>query len=284
MSNIENDQSQLSIVKPSIRTQDAMADLRSFEELKSKLLTEKDYQVISGKNFIKKSGWRKLALVFNISDQIVESTRTVRENGSFVWNLRVRATAPNGRFTEAVGACDSLERKFAHPEHDVYATGHTRSKSRAISDLIGAGEISAEEMDYDAEPLDLTAEPTDEEKEQVKSMFQPASEMYKQSEPVPVVEQNGNARRLELMYNGKAFPILESEPPFSRFFLQKICKNVVNSNPGARYELARDDKGRITAIVWSGLQNDQQFKELESTLAWSVKKVAEKRKGTLKEY
>ena len=108
--------------------------------------------------------------------------------------------------------------------------------------------------------------------------------MYKQSEPGPVVEQNGNARRLELMYNGKTFPVLESEPPFSRFFLQKICKNVINSNPGARYELARDDKGRITAIVWSGLRNDQQFKELESTLAWSVKKVAEKRKGTLKEY
>ena len=283
MSNIENDQSQLSIVKPSIRTQDAMADLRSFEELKSKLLTEKDYQVISGKNFIKKSGWRKLALVFNISDQIVDSSRTVRENGTFVWNFRVRATAPNGRFTEAVGACDSLERKFAHPEHDVYATGHTRSKSRAISDLIGAGEISAEEMDYDAEPMDLMAEPTEEEKEQVKSMFQPASVMYKPVDPGQV-EVDTNSRRLELIYNGKAFPVLESEAPFSRFFLQKICKNVINSNPGARYDLFRDDKGRITAIVWSGLRDEQQYKELESTLAWSLKKVAEKRKGTLKEY
>lgn len=277
---MENDQ--LSIVKPSIRTQDAMADLRSFEELKSKLLTEKDYQIISGKNFIKKSGWRKLALVFNISDQIVESTRAVRENGSFVWNFRVRATAPNGRFTEAVGACDSLERKFAHPEHDVYATAHTRSKSRAISDLIGAGEISAEEMDYDSEPMDLTAEPTEEEKEQVKSLFQPASEMYKPSNPSPV-EVDGNSRRLELTCNGKAFPVLETEAPFSRFFLQKICKNVINSNPGARYELVRDEKGRITALVWSGLRDEQQYKELESTLAWSIKKVAEKRKGTLKE-
>lgn len=283
MSNIENDQSQLSIVKPSILTQDAMADLRSFEELKSKLLTEKDYQVISGKNFIKKSGWRKLALVFNISDQIVDSSRTVRENGTFVWNFRVRATAPNGRFTEAVGACDSLERKFAHPEHDVFATGHTRAKSRAISDLIGAGEISAEEMDYDAEPMDLMTEPTEEEKEQVKSMFQPASEMYKPVDPSPV-EVDVNSRRLELTYNGKAFPVLENEAPFSRFFLQKICKNVINSIPGARYELARDEKGRVTAIVWSGLRDEQQYKELESTLAWSLKKVAEKRKGTLKEF
>ena len=31
-------------------------------------------------------------------------------------------------------------------EHDVYATAHTRAKNRAISDLVGGGEVSAEEM------------------------------------------------------------------------------------------------------------------------------------------
>ena len=139
-------EAQLEIVKPIVKTNDAIKDLKSFEELKANLLSESDYQAISGKNFIKKSGWRKLALVFNISDQIVESSKNVREDGSFTWTFRVRASAPNGRFTEAVASCDSRERKFAHVEHDVFATAHTRCKSRAISDLIGAGEISAEEM------------------------------------------------------------------------------------------------------------------------------------------
>ena len=32
-------------------------------------------------------------------------------------------------------------------EHDVISTAHTRAKSRAIADLIGAGEVSAEEME-----------------------------------------------------------------------------------------------------------------------------------------
>src|SRR5579872_3665397 len=118
-----------SIVKPIVKVQDALSDLRSFEQMKGKLLSKSDYQVIQGKNFIKKSGWRKLALVFNISDEVMEKTKETREDGSFVWTFRVRAKAPNGRHTEAVAACDSKERKFSHLEHDVLATAHTRGKS-----------------------------------------------------------------------------------------------------------------------------------------------------------
>jgi hypothetical protein len=41
--------------------------------------------------------------------------------------------------------CDGREH-WSHPG-DLPATAHTRAKNRAISDLIGAGEVSAEEMD-----------------------------------------------------------------------------------------------------------------------------------------
>ncbi len=282
MANVESsstEPTQLEIVKPIVKTQDAITDLRSFEELKSKLLSVKDYQVISGKNFIKKSGWRKLALVFNISDQIIGNSKETREDGSFIWTFKVRASAPNGRFTEAVAACDSRERRFAHPEHDVFGTAHTRAKSRAISDLIGAGEISAEEMDYDAESPSLDEDPTEEEKERVKTLFQSANQMYK-STASPKVEHlstSENSRRFDLTLEGRPFPVMENEPPFSRFFLEKICKSITKSNPGVRYELERDGQGKISAIVWYGLPGDQQ-KEVESTLAWSLKKVAEKRR------
>jgi len=117
-----------------------------FQELKSRLLTKEDHQTIAGKEYIKKSGWRKLAVAFGLSDQILGKTREEREDGSIVWEFHVRVTAPNGRYAEAVARCDSRERSFAHPEHDVEAVAHTRAKNRAISDLVAGGEVSAEEI------------------------------------------------------------------------------------------------------------------------------------------
>ena len=141
------------IVKMSVTVQDAVDNWKKFIELKSKLLDKQDYQSISGKNFIKKSGWRKLAQVFNISDSIIEAKRTDREDKSYVWEFTVRATAPNGRSTIGIGSCDSKERNFAHSEHDVKSTAHTRAKSRAISDMIGGGEVSAEEVSEFSNPV-----------------------------------------------------------------------------------------------------------------------------------
>ena len=48
---------------------------------------------------------------------------------------------------DAVGSCASNERRFAHIDHDVRAIAHTRSKNRAVADLVGGGEVSAEEIE-----------------------------------------------------------------------------------------------------------------------------------------
>ena len=90
------------------------------------------------------------ALAFNLSDEMLKEERKqykINNQEHFVWEATVRVTAPNGRFSEATASCASNERKFSHPEHDVRATAHTRAKNRAIADLIGGGEVSAEEMD-----------------------------------------------------------------------------------------------------------------------------------------
>ena len=145
-----------SVVEQYLSVDQAVKHYEEFEALKTKLLKEEDYQKIADKFFIKKSGWRKLALVFNVTDAIVYAKRIDREDSTFLWEFTVKATAPNGRTTEAIGSCDSRERKFAHLEHDVKATAHTRAKSRAISDLIGAGEVSAEEMDPPNEVKNVT--------------------------------------------------------------------------------------------------------------------------------
>jgi hypothetical protein len=297
MAQVESD-NQLEIVKPIVNAKDAISDLQVFEELKTNLLSSSDYQAISGKNFIKKSGWRKLALVFSISDQIMESSKLVREDGSFLWTFRVRASAPNGRFTEAVGSCDSRERNFAHVEHDVYATAHTRAKSRAISDLIGAGEISAEELDFDSqgssEPRTLIdTELSDEEAEKARNLLKSASAIFRAggegSSPMNAESPNGSdaneklvgdtVKKFELAIDGKAFHIAESEAPFSRFFIGKICKSVAEHNPGAHFQLEKDERGRVSSIVWHNLPHGQE-KEIANTLLWSLKKVAEKRKDS----
>jgi hypothetical protein len=152
------------MVKPAATALEAKEVWETVQEIKRNVLTPEDFRDYHGKKAIVKSGWRKFAAIFNLSDEIVEETRqdlgkaldkTLGEGfqREFQWKIKVKVTAPNGRFTIAVGHCSTLERfdvtrrKFGHPENDVYGTAHTRAKNRAISDLVGGGEVTAEELE-----------------------------------------------------------------------------------------------------------------------------------------
>jgi len=125
---------------------EAIADLYDkYDEIKSKIITSDDMVKIQGKNFTKKSGWRKIATAFSISDEIISKERDELEDGGVKWTVEVVASAPNGRESQGIGMCSSDERDNDRKEHDILATAHTRAKNRAISDLLG-GEVSAEEM------------------------------------------------------------------------------------------------------------------------------------------
>ena len=91
----------------------------------------------------KKSAFRKLAKFYGVSTEIVEKTKEPHPGGSFTWHYTVKATA-GGVTQDGEGSCTSTE-KGGKSEHDTRATAHTRAKSRAISDLIGFGQVSAEE-------------------------------------------------------------------------------------------------------------------------------------------
>lgn len=143
---------QYNVVMPLATAEEAVKGWELFEGLKSALLKPDDYQTISGKAYIKRSGFRKIAVYFGLSDRLLEQARTDRDNGSFFWRIMVEIRAPNGRTSIGVGICDSAERKFTHLEHDVYATAHTRAKSRAISDMVAGGVVSAEELEPGDEP------------------------------------------------------------------------------------------------------------------------------------
>jgi hypothetical protein len=162
---------QPSVVKPAVSPREAKENWQLFQNLKRELLDKGDYAKIQQKNYIKKSGFRKLAVAFNISDEIIEEERTEREDGSFFWRIKAKATAPNGRCSTGVAICDSRERNFAHVEHDVYATAHTRAKNRAISDLVAGGVVSYEEMETEPpqpKPKKHNPKPQTKEKKQAE--------------------------------------------------------------------------------------------------------------------
>lgn len=165
----------------------AEACQQNYLDLVEALLDEQsDYQ--SGKK--KKSAWRKLAKAFNISDEKI-CDRIIRDENHQIISayFEVKAILPNGRYSIGVGDCSifdkvnhndvempsnfELRKRFTNAEHDVIATAHTRAKSRAISDLIGAGEVSAEEVENEPKQVsrtskknvDETSEPTVEPKQ-----------------------------------------------------------------------------------------------------------------------
>ena len=122
--------------------------VKLFQELKSRLLAPEDTVLISGRPHIKRSGWRKIALAFNVSTAIVSIEREKWED-RVVIRVRVRATAPGGRFAEEVGVCETRELLAQHmdpTEHNIESKATTRAINRAVSDLVGGGEVSADEM------------------------------------------------------------------------------------------------------------------------------------------
>lgn len=129
-----------------------VAQAKEFAALKRRLLTKEDYVQVSGTWIIKRSGWRKLAAIFGLSDEIVYEHRQELSGGGFSWEIRVRMIAPNGRFVEAVGSCSSTERKYAHPDHDVRSVAHTRAKSRATSDMLGGTDQVADDSSEQEAP------------------------------------------------------------------------------------------------------------------------------------
>jgi hypothetical protein len=139
------------IVMLPMSTNQILANFRQIQELKARLITAKDKITIQGKPYILKSGWRTLAFAFNLSDEVVYHEKEEKD-GVITWRIHTRVTAPNGRSVVGVAACSSNERRFTHPAHDVYAMASTRSKNRAISDILGLGEVSAEEMTAEVDP------------------------------------------------------------------------------------------------------------------------------------
>jgi len=148
-----------------------------------------DTQKIGGNRFIKKSGWRKIATAFNLSVETVSEHRTVDDgvliytvkavarapNGKTALGTGKCASNESNFMAflgEDMSEAQKEFEKYKHrydeddiflvegsyrllldprqvDNHDISATAETRAKNRAISDCVGGGEVSAEEVSKD---------------------------------------------------------------------------------------------------------------------------------------
>ena len=101
---------------------------------------------IQGRDFRKKNYWRAIATAFNLTVTLKSELRA--EHGDD-WGYVVvyNAAASNGRSADGDGSCFASEKHGAQATvHNVRAHAHTRAYNRAVSNLVGFGEVSAEEM------------------------------------------------------------------------------------------------------------------------------------------
>jgi len=105
---------------------------------------------IQGRQFRKKNYWRAIATAFNLTVEPIEERRE-QDGDDWGYVVTYRATAPNGRSTVGDGACMASEKRGPQGTlHNVRSHAHTRGFNRAVSNLVGFGEVSADEITQDA--------------------------------------------------------------------------------------------------------------------------------------
>jgi hypothetical protein len=169
-----------------------------FKRAKLKILDPEDYQVIgknkdgSPKQFIKKTGVKKLANAFGISSGIKEIKENVFNWGDKegyttykdMYKSKEVLSSPKGKeysvtivawarqkvivtkdehtfsfekdYVEAVASCSNIElaskKAQSYNKHTIISTCETRATNRAILNLLG-GAVSWEEIAYDENPM-----------------------------------------------------------------------------------------------------------------------------------
>jgi len=123
-------------------------NILAFQKLKSEIMRPQiDKVEIQGKGILRRGGYALALLAVNGNLEI-KSIERVTNGDIYEVRVKSRASLPNGRFCEEIGVCDSSEFSggIKPTHHNIEAKASTRAHNRAISNLIGGGEVSEEEM------------------------------------------------------------------------------------------------------------------------------------------
>jgi hypothetical protein len=143
-------QQQNQMIMPAGTVEQALEAFKQYQELKHRLGSPEDFQQIGDKQHPKKSFVRKVQRFFNVSCEIIQDEPlTDPKTGKIIaWLAKARAIhTATGAFQEADGSC-GIEEKHEKQRtiHNIRSHAITRAKNRAILDLVGFGEVSAEEI------------------------------------------------------------------------------------------------------------------------------------------
>ena len=137
---------QTGIIRPAVTPDEALEAWKEYQTLKEKIVEPSDVQKIGKEDFLRKSYWRKLKTFFNLQVGCVKESHFTDENQVLHFMVIYRASHTNGTFADGDGACDSSEKGMHKSFHNTRAIAHTRAFNRAVSNLVGGGEVSAEEI------------------------------------------------------------------------------------------------------------------------------------------
>lgn len=153
------------MITPAGTIEDVLQQWHLYQELKNRIGTPKDFLEFTTKDgekrtHPKKSFVRKVQRFFNISCDITQDEPLRDEKGNIIaWLAKARAVhLGTGAYQEADGSC-SFEEKATNQRtiHNIRSHAITRAKNRAILDLVGFGEVSAEEIV--ADELEINHQP-----------------------------------------------------------------------------------------------------------------------------
>lgn len=105
--------------------------------------------------------WRvKLCKFYGVSCEVISESVEHMPDGSYVVKATARAEAPNGQYMFGDGSCWSETKKNSFGKnsdifHNTRSHAVTRAKNRAVLELVGFGEVSAEEISGGAMPDDI---------------------------------------------------------------------------------------------------------------------------------
>lgn len=177
---------QVGMIMPAATIDQAVEQFQLYQQLKKRIGTPEDFQIIGGKQHPKKSFVRKVQRFFNVSCEIVQDEPLRDEKGKIIaWLAKARAIhLATGAYQEADGSCGFDEKKQPNQRtiHNIRAHAITRAKNRAILDLVGFGEVSAEEIEsgeyetYRSRPAMVNDTETLATEKQVKAIYSVARE------------------------------------------------------------------------------------------------------------
>lgn len=252
-----------------VDVESAKAFMDNCQQVVDALLDDKDYKKMGKTRFKKKSAWRKLATAFNISDTILNCEEVRDENNQIIsTKYCVKASLPNGRSAIGVGSCsifdkitkkeDSqpsnfvLRNRFNNAEHDVPSTAHTRAKSRAISDLIGAGEVSAEEMEGHEQKSSVTVTPKKSTKKTVSKKKAVKPKKVEKEEPITV-----EAEVVEDMSSEKPSKSIKDLMEDDEN-IKKVVDELREENRTVNRDSVKD---RLLTLMQSGAVTEEEYKK-----------------------